>query len=114
VSRLSAARHRLTTARQRLDRGMQARVEALRQRLEGVQRHLSCVGHQSVLQRGYTFTTDRSGRVLRAAGEAQAAGSLVTHFPDGTVDSQVTGPERRPRRRRRIAGEAGLFDGRVP
>ena len=118
TSRLAAANHRLSAADSNLRAAMQRLMRDRRERIAMAQRHLGCVGHRSVLQRGYTYTTDVAGRVLRTAHDAQAAGSLVTQFADGTVSSQVTGDARglpaRPTRKRKRKKpdrpvESGLF-----
>ena len=61
-----------------------ARRAAAVERLEAMLRVLS---PKSTVQRGYTITTDREGKVLRSAEAALAAGTIVTQFADGTLES---------------------------
>lgn len=117
VSRLHAARQRLDSA----DRGLRAallrRLDSHRERIAAVERHLSCIGHHSILSRGYTYTTDSAGALLRTAAAARQVDTLVTHFTDGQVESEVasrdrtqTGTPAKTRRRPTArTGEASLF-----
>jgi exodeoxyribonuclease VII large subunit len=70
------------------------------------------------LKRGFARVTDRDGKTLTHAAEAEAARELKLHFGDGTVDA-TTGafPEpaprprvERPRRAPYVAPQRGLFD----
>ena len=49
---------------------------------------LGALNPNAALARGYTITTDASGRILRSAGEASAADLIKTKFHDGTIDSR--------------------------
>jgi exodeoxyribonuclease VII large subunit len=49
---------------------------------------LEALNPHAALARGYTITTDASGKILRNAAEARAASLLKTKFPDGTVESR--------------------------
>jgi hypothetical protein len=64
--------------------------------------------------------TDREGRTLTHAAEAEAARDLKLHFGDGTVDAttgagkaSIPNPSprvERPRRASYVAPQRGLFD----
>ena len=54
--------------------------------LEGV---LAAVGPESVLQRGFSLTTDSAGRVIRDASGIKPGDSLYTHLVHGRVESEV-------------------------
>jgi exodeoxyribonuclease VII large subunit len=68
------------------------------------------------LKRGFARVTDRAGKTLTHAAEANAARELTLHFGDGKVDATVgpgsTVPQRveRPRRAPYVAPQRGLFD----
>ena len=119
VGRLRSAAQQLEAADRALRAAIARRLQSRRDRVDALERHLSCVGHQSILSRGYTYTTDRSGRVLRSCTVAQQARVLVTHFVDGQVESEVRvggrgAPQQPlvPKRRRPAAraGQAELFE----
>ena len=70
------------------------------------------------LERGFARVTDRDGKTLTHAAEAEAARELKLHFGDGTVDATTgASPEpvprprvERPRRAPYVAPQRGLFD----
>ena len=68
------------------------------------------------LKRGFARVTDRAGKTLTHAAEANAARELTLHFGDGKVDATVgsasTVPQRveRPKRAPYVAPQRGLFD----
>jgi exodeoxyribonuclease VII large subunit len=63
------------------------RIERGSDRLSALGRELDIISPLRILSRGYTVTSDDSGRILRSARDASKAGSLTTRFPDGTVRS---------------------------
>ncbi|MFI4854268.1 MAG: exodeoxyribonuclease VII large subunit [Phycisphaerales bacterium JB065] len=66
------------------------RLERSGDRLSALGRELEIISPLRILSRGYTVTTDDSGRILRTAEEARAASVLQTRFTDGTVRSMPT------------------------
>ncbi|BAM04074.1 exodeoxyribonuclease VII large subunit [Phycisphaera mikurensis NBRC 102666] len=105
------ARDRVAAAERRLHAAVPRRLAAARDRLLAAERTLAAVGPQRVLARGYTYTTDGSGRPLKTAEAAAGSAKLVTRFADGEVRSV---PERRarprpPRRRGPDPDTGGLF-----
>ena len=68
------------------------------------------------LKRGFARVTDKAGKTLTHAAEANAAGELTLHFGDGTVDASVgsgagTPPRvERPKRAPYVTPQRGLFD----
>ncbi|MEM7680548.1 MAG: exodeoxyribonuclease VII large subunit [Planctomycetota bacterium] len=73
----------------RARRAAHERVRAARAKLASVAARLDAVGPAAVLRRGFTYTTDGSGRLLRSAEQARQTGMLVTRFADGQVASEV-------------------------
>lgn len=117
AERLSQASARLATLLPRV-------TLAGRDRLDALTRHLDAVGPQKVLERGYTYTTDGDGKVVRSAMAASETAELTTVFVDGKVVSVPVGrsgstPPASPkalkpkRRKREAKGEEGpgLFGG---
>jgi exodeoxyribonuclease VII large subunit len=92
-----------------------ARVAALDARLEAVMsnclkrqtlkvdllaRHLTAVGPEQVLKRGYSITTlKKGGKVVRSIAQVQPGDRLVTRLADGEVESTAED-----------ANQPGLFD----
>ncbi|XAL99264.1 exodeoxyribonuclease VII large subunit [Phycisphaeraceae bacterium D3-23] len=120
---------RLAQASARLGPLLPRVAQTQRDRLDRLARHLEAVGPQRVLERGYTYTTDGDGQVIRSAKDGAAAAALTTVFVDGQVVSlpmteshadaesakrlvrQPPAP-RRPVKRKRKGGEGpGLFGG---
>ncbi len=88
-------------------------------RLGARERQLNAVSPLRVLERGYSVTTGRDGRLVRSVTDAAPGDRLSTRVSDGTIDSMVEGggpgpaPRPPPARRRadRRAGDPGLFGG---
>lgn len=83
-------------ASQRLDRGISALAAALprqlntaKERLAADTRHLQAVGPVNVLNRGYTYTLDERGHVLRSAKAASVGRPITTVLADGRILSRV-------------------------
>ncbi|MFI4859310.1 MAG: exodeoxyribonuclease VII large subunit [Phycisphaerales bacterium JB063] len=88
---LAAPRDRLAQASSRLASLLPRVTKTQRDRLDALSRHLDAVGPQRVLRRGYTFTTDGEGKVIRSAQDGAAAATLTTVFADGKVVSVPIG-----------------------
>jgi len=95
---IDQARTRLDGLARRLMPATRRRHLAATQQLDAEERELDAVGPRRVLERGYTYTTDAEGNVLRDTDRAKAAGRLTTMFADGSVSSTVDGqaPARTP------------------
>lgn len=122
TARLSSARQSLQTH----ERLLVSAVERLRQdhghRLDSLEKQLASVGPRSVLARGYSYTTDAQGRVVRSVTQTQPGQLIHTHVADGEVGSRVVnvsgnpdGPlynhaPAKPRKAGRETGGPGLFD----
>ncbi|MEM8495565.1 MAG: exodeoxyribonuclease VII large subunit [Planctomycetota bacterium] len=86
---LNEAAERLARADTRLLPAVRRQLERKSEALNATHRHLEAVRPQRVLERGFTYTTDAAGRVLRKAHQARAASTLTTVFADGSVTSRV-------------------------
>jgi exodeoxyribonuclease VII large subunit len=67
--------------------GRLARAEG--RRLDAVEARLRALDPTRVLERGYTITRDRDGRVVKRAAPLSTGDRLVTEFADGTAASVV-------------------------
>jgi exodeoxyribonuclease VII large subunit len=117
---------RLDALKLRLARVIEQKTRTAQQTLQEKARQLRLVGPDEVLGRGFTYTTDDAGKLIRSAGDAKPGQILATVFFDGTIQSKVTGadeqpsrgrieakpPARKPRRASRedTQGIPGLFD----
>ncbi len=79
------------------------RHAAAAQTLVAAERQLHAVSPRNVLARGYSYTTDAAGNVLRAAEQVRPGDRIHTHLAEGEIDSVVDGeapakPKPRPRK----------------
>jgi len=92
------------------------RIARAHDRLESLWRLAELAHPDRPLKRGFARVTDRGGKTLTHAAEADAARELRLHFDDGTVDATVgsgaSPPQRveRPKRASYVAPQRGLFD----
>lgn len=92
-------RQHVTRAGERLDR-LRLRPDYLSRALsdratafDRVSRHLASLNPDLPLQRGYARVMAASGQLVQSVAAAQAAGQVMLHFKDGTIDATVgTGP----------------------
>jgi exodeoxyribonuclease VII large subunit len=96
IDRIDPARAWVQSARQlagalrRCRRAMQQQVEISRSGLDAWERQLTAVGPQQVLARGYSYTTDASGKLIRSVKQVRPGQSVTTHVSDGRVHSVVS------------------------
>ena len=117
AARAAHARADLSAAAPRL-RGelLTERIARAHDRLESLWRLAELAHPDRPLKRGFARVTDRGGKTLTHAAEANAARELTLHFGDGTVDATVgsaaSPPTRveRPKRAPYVAPQRGLFD----
>ncbi|MFO1485896.1 MAG: exodeoxyribonuclease VII large subunit [Verrucomicrobiaceae bacterium] len=84
---LAEAVHRAETLSQRLRQGLMHRLDRLADRLESRGVLLKHIGPESVLARGFSYTTNADGRVLMDAAEVDEGEELVTRLAKGSVRS---------------------------
>ena len=118
VRMLDAYRQRLVLAEQSLGRELPRRLQTATQRFNALVRQLEAVSPKRVLQRGYSYTLNAAGHVVRKAADVKPGDRLTTVLSEGQVESDVTGgkvappvtPPRKPRRNRKDDASApGLF-----
>lgn len=84
---LTEAVHRAETSAHRLQQGLMHRLDRLADRMESRGELLKHIGPQAVLARGFSFTTNADGRVLKDAGEVKDGDELITRLAQGTLRS---------------------------
>jgi len=92
------------------------RIVRAHDRLESLWRLAELAHPDRPLNRGFARVTDRVGKTLTHAADAEKARELTLHFGDGRVDATVGSgpgaPQRveRPKRAPYVAPQRGLFD----
>jgi len=100
------ARQRVSEIERRLHAGMARRHESAGATISALQRQLHAVSPHAVLERGYSYTTDADGKVMRSVGQVSAGDHIRTHLSDGQVDSTVDGEAGEGTRRPAPASES--------
>lgn len=86
---LAEAVHRTEALSQRLRHGLMYRLNRLTDRLEARGVLLKHMGPESVLARGFSYTTNAEGHVLKDADEVTGGAELITRFARGSLRSVV-------------------------
>lgn len=86
---LTEAVHRAENASQRLRQGLVHRLARLEDRLAARAEVLKHIGPQSVLARGFSYTTNAEGQVLTNAEDVKEGEELTTRLTKGAVRSVV-------------------------
>ncbi len=82
---LQERRSALTLRRERLTARLQTALTARRSTLEQTRRHLLSMGPQAVLQRGFSYTQNAAGKVIREARQLKPGEEFTTHLGQGRV-----------------------------
>jgi len=88
-SQAADARQRLGDLQSRQVHALSLRRELARQDVRRLEDQLRALSPLAVLERGYSITSDSSGRVLRAVDDVSAGDTLTTRLADGRVRSTV-------------------------
>jgi exodeoxyribonuclease VII large subunit len=80
---------RVSSGEQRLARALQVRVQQSRAGLEGAERHLHSVSPLRILDRGFSVTMTREGRVVRSPADVSRGDVIESRVKGGTVRSVV-------------------------
>ncbi|MDX1565064.1 MAG: exodeoxyribonuclease VII large subunit [Phycisphaeraceae bacterium] len=89
AGRIRIARLQWQQALQRLCESGRHRLDRCAAALDAAGRQLEAMGPNSVLRRGFSYTTDASGKPLRSVRSIKQGDRIVTHLQDGTIDSNV-------------------------
>lgn len=76
-----------------LSRSWRLLADRQRSYIAALDRELTLTGPASVLNRGYSVTTDDAGQLIRSAANAAAGSRLRTRVVDGVIHSHVVDPE---------------------
>jgi exodeoxyribonuclease VII large subunit len=90
VTRMHAYSVQTETLRHRLHRAAHQRIELQQSQLAQLVRSLDAVSPLQTLQRGYSITRDKAGRVLRSSSALQIGNTIVSNLASGSVHSTVT------------------------
>ena len=61
------------------------------EQLKRMENMIRTLGPESAFKRGFSITTDETGKVLRSVVEADQGKRLLTRFKDGVVETTVEG-----------------------
>ena len=86
---LVEAAHRVETRTRQLSLALGHRLDRLADRLQARQELLHHLGPEAVLARGFSYTTDTEGRVIRSADEVGDGAELLTRLASGRLRSVV-------------------------
>jgi len=98
---LDPVRQRLTHLQSRLQLAVPRLVGHVQHRVEALARQLQSVSPRNVLQRGYSYTLDDRGHVLRRAAETAPGQVITTVLAEGTLTSTVQESTEKPAAKRR-------------
>ena len=73
----------------RLSQAVTLALRRFGERTDAKAQMLKLLGPESVLSRGFSYTTDTSGRVLTDASEVKSGDEIVTRLAKGTIRSSV-------------------------
>lgn len=88
---LAEASHKLESLAVQMQRQAAHRMDRLADRLESRRAMLKSLGPDSVLARGFSYTTDQQGQVIKSAAQLAPGQRIVTRLQDGEVQSMVEG-----------------------
>ena len=110
------AKERVARAAKDLNAALPRRLVTARDRLVSFEKHLQAVGPANVLNRGYTYTLDEKGQLLRSAKDATAGKQITTVLADGRIVSRIEigsapkPPKRHTKREKPTDKQPGLFN----
>jgi exodeoxyribonuclease VII large subunit len=90
VRKLAEVEHRVALISQRLRQGVKHRLESLADWTRGREDSLRMLGPQSVLSRGFSYTLNAAGQVIRSPEDVTDGEAIITHLEHGLVKSVVS------------------------
>ena len=90
VKVVTEAAHRVDLGGHRLKQAASLALRGFGERIEARSQMLKLLGPESVLARGFSYTTDAEGRVIMDASEVKPGNELTTRVARGTVKSTVS------------------------
>lgn len=88
-ARISAGRARMNALEGRLGAAITARVRTSSARVDALGRQLRSIGPRAVLARGYSWTLDGEGQLIRSIGDVEPGEQLTTILADGRLQTRV-------------------------
>lgn len=89
VKLLAEAGHRIELGSHRLRQAVEHRFQRVADRIEARGEMLRNLGPESVLARGFSFTMNSAGKVVKDAAEVKEGEEITTRLAKGTVKSRV-------------------------
>lgn len=89
VKVVTEAAHRVDLGGHRLKQAAAIALRAFNERVEARSQMLKLLGPESVLARGFSYTTDAGGRVIMDASQVSPGDQLTTRMARGEVKSRV-------------------------
>lgn len=86
---VAEAGHRVTLTGHRLGQAVTLALRGFGERADSKAQMLKLLGPESVLSRGFSYTTDAKGKVLTDADEVKPGDEIITRLARGTVHSKV-------------------------
>lgn len=90
VVRLNAQKNDLSNLRQRLKEQCNRQLFVQQKALDLVETKILAKNPETILQQGYTITTNGVGDILKSAKQAKKAETIITHFSDGEITSHIS------------------------
>jgi len=93
--RAQLARHanRLSTLGMKLNHRAQMQHLSASARVNALSRQLTALNPTAVLQRGYSITRLKSGKLVKRPNDVRLGDVLVTHVAEGTIESTARDPQ---------------------
>ena len=86
--RLQLENQRIVNLRARLNIAVSRDVQARKQKLDALSAHLSALGPEQILRRGYSITRlKKGGQIVRVADQVRPGARLITQLSDGQIES---------------------------
>lgn len=92
-SEIKLGLNNLESTSKSLDSSIEALLEEKKARLEALTGKMSALNPDAVLSRGFSLTTDESGRPVSSAKKLKKGNKIKTKFSDGIIVSEVLGEE---------------------
>lgn len=89
LDQVAAAAHRIELAGARFTQEARRRLDQCQSRLDAAGGLLRGLGPQAVLARGFSYTTDAQGSVLKSADDVSDGAVVVTRLAEGRFESVV-------------------------
>ena len=87
---LTTAGHRVEIAQHRLDMLVKQRIQQVDERVRSMRKLLKSLGPDGVLARGFSMTTDATGKAITDVTKVRVGDMLISRLANGNVASVVT------------------------